>query len=68
MRLFIDSQALAGRFNEDEAVRSRYEQKCRLRQLRGLQTPLPEEVLDALDWLEAEQECRKTPCNGRQIA
>lgn len=68
MRPFINSQALASRFNEDEAVWRRYEQKRGLRRLRGLQTPLPEEVLDALDWLEAEQECRKTPCIGRQIA
>ncbi len=36
MRLFIDSHALASRFNEDEAVWSRYEQKRRLRRLCGL--------------------------------
>lgn len=68
MRPFIDSQALASRFNEDEAVWSRYEQKRSLRRLRGWSSPYPDEVLDRLDWLEAEQECRKTPCIGRQIA
>ncbi|MDF0665523.1 MAG: hypothetical protein P0119_05530 [Nitrospira sp.] len=65
---FIDSQELVRCFNEDEIVWRRYEQKRRLRRLRGLQTPLPEEVLDALDWLEAEQECQKAPSIGRQIA
>jgi hypothetical protein len=65
MTPFIDSQELARRFNEDEAVWRRYQQNRRLRRLRGLQTPLPEEVLDALDWLEAERECQKTPRIGR---
>jgi len=46
MRPFIDSQALAGRFNEDEAVWRRYRQKRDLRRLRGSPSPFPEEVLD----------------------
>ena len=68
MDSLADPQELVRRFNEDEAVWRHYRQKRELHSLRGLQIPLPEEVLDALDWLEAEQECRKTPCVGRQIA
>ncbi len=53
-----DSQELARRFNEDEAVWRCYEDKRQMRRLLGSRIPLSEEVLDHLDWLEAERECR----------
>lgn len=59
MTLSVDSQELASRFNEDEAVWHRYEKKRSLRRLPGSKTSIPEAVLNALDWLEAEQECRE---------
>lgn len=67
MTPFMDSQELATRFNEDEAVWRRYEQNRGFRRACGLRTPLPEQVLDALDWLDAEQECRKTSCIARKM-
>lgn len=67
MSLSNDPQELARRFNEDEAVWRRYRQKRELRRLLGSPSPLPEEVLDDLDWLEAERECRKAPCVGKPI-
>lgn len=67
MKPFIDPQELARRFNEDEAVWRRYRQKCGLRRLLGSPSQLPEEVLDRLDWLDAERECRETRCVGRPI-
>ena len=54
----MDSQELARRFNEDEAVWRNYERKRALRQLIGSPSPLPTEVLDDLDWQAAERECR----------
>lgn len=62
-----DSQELARRFNEDEAVWQRYEYKRRLRLRPGGESLLPDEVQDALDWTEAENECRLTWCVGRTI-
>lgn len=65
MKPAVDSQELARRFNEDEALWRRYEQKRKLRLVLGLRTPLPEEVLDDLDWGEAERECRERRYIGR---
>jgi len=67
MTLSVDSQALASRFNEDEAVWRRYERKRKLRRLSGLRAPSSEAVLDALDWLEADQECREKRSIGKLI-
>lgn len=64
MKPTIDSQELVRRFNEDEAVWRCYEHKRELRRLLGSRSPLPEEVLDDLDWLEAERECRVTRAIG----
>jgi len=61
------AQELARRFNEDEAVWRRCEQKRELRRLLGSRCPLPEEILDDLDWLEAGRECRQTLCIGRFV-
>lgn len=65
MRPFIDSQALTSRFNEDEAVWSCYDQLRNRYRLRGSSSPLSEEILDRLDWLEAERECRERRYVGR---
>lgn len=64
MKPVIDPQELARRFNEDEAVWRRLAAKRRVRRLLGSRSPLPEDVLDRLDWLEAERECRETRCIG----
>ena len=61
MKPLIDTQEIARRFNEDEAVWRRFEQK---RSQRDSASPLPEEILDEIDWREAEQECRQTRCVG----
>jgi hypothetical protein len=67
MKSTIDPQTLARRFNEDEAVWRRYRQKRELRRLLGSREPFPEEILDDLDWLEAEWEGRETRCVGKPI-
>lgn len=67
MKAFVDTQELANNFNEDEAVWRRYEQKRRLRRLLRSRVPLSEAVLDALDWLAAEQDCCETRYIGRPI-
>ena len=58
VRPMIETQELARRFNEDEAVWRTYEHKRALRRLLGSRSPLPEDILDYLDWQAAERECR----------
>ncbi len=67
MDQMTDSQELARRFNEDEAVWRRYEYRRRLRLGLGIDLLLPEEILDELDWLEAERECREIRCVGKSL-
>ena len=59
-----ETQELARRFNEDEAVWRCYEHKRALRRLLGSRTSLAEDVLDCLDWQEAERECRAVRAVG----
>ena len=59
-----ESQELARRFNEEEAVWRCFEHKRALRRLLGSRTPLSEEILDDLDWQEAERECRPVRAIG----
>jgi hypothetical protein len=58
MKAMVEAQELARRFNEDEEVWRAFEEKRALRKLLGSDTPLPEEILDGLDWQAAERECR----------
>ena len=58
-------QKLVHRFNEDEAVWRRFQNK---RAFRRLSKPLArsvETVLDELDWIAAEREKRETRAIGR---
>ena len=64
MKSTIDSQELARRFNEEEAVWRRYEEIRKARRRCGKESPLPEEVLDNLDWQKAEQERRAVRALG----
>lgn len=68
MKLLVDTQELVSRFNEDEVVWRHYKQKRDLRRLRGLSSPFTEEVLDRLDWFEAERECRERQYIGSPIS
>ena len=60
MTQISDTQELARRFNEEEAIWQRFQQKRLARRLPGGDSQLPESVLDSLDWLEAEREIRPT--------
>jgi hypothetical protein len=64
MNVMIEAQEIARRFNEAEGVWRCYEQKRELRRLLGSRTPLPADILDDLDWQEAERECRETQAIG----
>jgi len=59
MKPVFESEELARRFNEDEAVWQRFEQKRKLRQRLSPDSSLSEELLDELDWLESERELRE---------
>lgn len=67
MAPIMNPQELARRFNEDEAVWRRYQQNRGLRLLRGSSRLFPDEVLDRLDYLEAEREQRERRYVGRPI-
>jgi len=67
MKSFIGPQELAHQFNEDEAVWRCYEHKRGQRRSPGSSIRLPENVLDALDWLEAERECREKRYVGKPM-
>jgi len=60
----IETQELARRFNEDEAVWRAFEEKRALPRLLGSDTPLSEHILDYLDWQAAERECRAVSAVG----
>ncbi len=60
-----DSRELARRFNEDETVWRRYEYRRSLRIRLGIESLDFDEVLDELEWIEAERECRQTRCVGQ---
>jgi len=64
MKTLVDAQELARRFNEEEAVWQLFEQK---RRMRDSTSALPNEILDEIDWREAERECRQTRCVGRLL-
>jgi hypothetical protein len=60
----INSQELARRFNDDEAVWRPYKYLRSLRIRSGIESLLPDDVLDELDWIEAQREGRDTWCRA----
>ena len=64
MNAMMATQELARRFNEDEAVWRAFEHKRALRRLTGASAPFSEQILDYLDWQEAERECRQVRAVG----
>lgn len=67
MRQMCDSQELARRFNESEAVWQRYEYVRARRLLRDVDFVLSDEVHNELDWLEAEHYCRQARAVGKKV-
>jgi hypothetical protein len=59
-----DTQELARKFNEDEAVWRAFERSRLERPLFSKNCPLSEECLDALDWAAAEREARPVHAIG----
>ena len=55
-----DTQEFARRFNEEETIWQRFQEKRLTRPSREADSPLPESILDHFDWLEAEREIRTT--------
>jgi hypothetical protein len=58
-------QELVRQFNEDEAVWRCFRRKRLLRRLLSPLSMLPEEILDDLDWVEAEREVRPIRAIGK---
>jgi hypothetical protein len=55
-----DTQEFARRFNEEEAIWRRSQEKRLSRRSPGSDSQMPESILDYFDWLEAEREIRTT--------
>jgi hypothetical protein len=68
MTTISDTQEFARHFNEDEAIWQRFQKKRLARRLPGSDSPLPESVLDHLDWLDAEREIRITRAVAKRSA
>ena len=51
-------------FNEDEAVWRSFEGKRKLRGRHHVVASIPHEILDAIEWREAEREQREVRCIG----
>lgn len=60
MKRIPDSHEIARRFNEDESTWLRFQQKRLRRRLSEANSSLPENILDRLDWMEAERETQVT--------
>lgn len=60
MNDLADSQERARDFNEGEAIQREFEDRRALRRLLGSMSPLPDDLLDELDWLEAARRHRQT--------
>lgn len=64
MKPLSDAQELAQRFNEDESVWRRFQEKRLGRDSASL---IPDELLDEIDWREAEQEVHVAECVGKTL-
>jgi hypothetical protein len=60
MKGLPDNQEIALRFNEEEAMWLRFQQKRLARRLLEADSSLPGNILDRLDWTEAQRETRMT--------
>lgn len=68
MKLCTDTQELARRFNEEEAVWREYERLRQLRRRCGFRVSMPMDILDRLDWLKAERVGRIIRCVGTPLS
>ncbi len=66
--MFVDTQELASRFNEDEAVWREYAYLRQLHHRLRLGTAVPTSFLDRIDWLMAERKHRVVRSIGRTLS
>ena len=63
-----DVQENVRRFNQEEAVWRRYQEKRKRRRRRfRLRSKVAEELLDRLDWFAAEREMQRSDCIGKTL-
>ena len=56
------------RFNQEEAIWQRYQQKRKERRRRfRLRSRLAEKLLDRLDWIAAVREMPRSDCVGKEL-
>ena len=64
MNALVDTRELVHRFNRDEAIWRNFEKKREQRRRDRVGSLIPDEILDAIDWREAERENRNVRCIG----
>ncbi len=68
-QVITDVQENVRRFNQEEAVWRRYQEKREQRRRRfRLRSKIAEELLDGLDWFAAEREMRRSDCVGKALS
>jgi hypothetical protein len=56
------------RFNQEEAIWQRYDEKRKQRRrLFRMRSKTADKLLDQLDWIAAEREMRRSDCVGKQL-
>jgi len=56
------------RFNQEEAIWQRYQEKRTERSRRfRLRSRVAEKLFDQLDWIAAEREIRRSDCVGKEL-
>ncbi len=66
--LINDVQENVRRFNQEEAIWQRYQEKRAERRRRfRLRTRVAEKLLDRLDWIAAVREMRRSDCVGKEL-
>ena len=68
-QIINDVQENVRRFNEEESVWRRFQEKWERRRRRfRLRSKVAEDLLDRLDWFTAEREMRRSDCIGKALS
>ena len=66
--LVSDVHEFVRRFNQEEAIWRRYQEKRAERRRRfRLRSRVAEKLLDRLDWIAAKREMRRSDCVGKEL-
>ena len=67
MNRLDDVREQVRRFNEEEAIWRRFQKRRILRRLSRWRDTIAEEILDHIDWIAADRECRDLRVFGLRV-